>query len=182
MIDLIVEDGSIVPGANSFSGVADLRTYAAQRGLTVPEDDEECKVLLILAMDWMAAQSERWKGQRVQLDQPLDWPRYGVSITGYGGANVGGFGYGFELPLDEIPADIKRGQMQLAIDVQTVDLQPIQDAASQRGPVTNETVDVISVSYAAPAVNRSVTWFMKADGFLAKFYGAGMNQVRMVRG
>lgn len=179
---LIVETGLIVPGADTYASVDDLRAYAAKRGASLPADDAECEVLLIKAMDYLASKAERWKGHRVQLDQPLDWPRYGVTITGYGGANVGGFGFGFELPLDEIPDDIKRGQMQLAIDVQTVDLQPIQDAASQRGPVTNETVDVISVSYAGPAVNRSVTWFMKADGFLAKFYGAGMNQVRMIRG
>lgn len=171
---LIQEDGSIVTDADTYATVTELRAYAAKRGLTVPANDSPgdaaCEVLLIKAMDYLAAQSERWKGNKVQWDQPLDWPRYCVVVSGY------------ELPSDEIPADIRNAQCQLAIDAQTLDLQPNIDAASQKGPVIEETVDVLSVKYAEPAANRSVSWFAKASGYLTKYYQSGAGQVRMVRG
>lgn len=167
---LTKEDGSIVSGADTYANVDDLRAYATKRGATVPADDDDCEVLLISAMDWLAAQSERWKGTKVQWDQPLDWPRYCVVIGGY------------ELPSDEIPADIVKAQCQLAIDSQTIDLQPSVDVASQQGPVVEKTVDVLSVKYADPAVNRSSSWFAKASGFLSKYFAAGANQVKLVRG
>ena len=77
---LIVETGLIVPGADTYASVDDLRAYAAKRGASLPADDTDCEVLLVKAMDYLASKSERWKGQRVQLDQPLDWPRLRCGI------------------------------------------------------------------------------------------------------
>lgn len=173
-MSLTIEDGTIVEDADSYATVAELRAYATKRGATLPAEDgpgdAACEVLLIVAMDWLAAQSERWKGVKVAQDQPLDWPRDGVVVGGY------------ELPSDAIPEDLKRGQMQLAIDAQTLELQPTIDAAGQVGPVVREKVDVLEVQYAAPTAQRSVSWFAKASGFLDKYFSAGAGQVKLVRG
>ena len=40
---LIVEDGSIVPGADSYINLVDARTFAAKYGLVLPTDDTEAE-------------------------------------------------------------------------------------------------------------------------------------------
>ena len=44
---LIIEDGSVVPNANSFVTVADARTRAAIYGLTLPVLDADAEAALI---------------------------------------------------------------------------------------------------------------------------------------
>ena len=167
---LIVETGAIVANADTFATVDELRAYAAKRGATVPAGDEACEVLLIKAMDYLQAQEQRLKGWKVQEYQPLAWPRVGVVVDRY------------ELPLDEIPRDVKSAQMQLAIDAQTIDLQPIVDVLKQTGPVIEKTVDVITTKYAAPVQGLATSRFGKADGLMAKFYAGSANEARVVRG
>lgn len=166
---LTIETGSIVAGADSFVTVAELRAFATKRGATVPAGDPACEVLLVKAIDYLQAQERLFQGRRVRGDQPLCWPRYGVCVDD------------FWIAADAIPADIKSAQMALAIEAQTLDLLPTLDAASQVGPVTEESVDVLTVKYGAPAVNRTVSSFAKADGYLAKYFSGGKGQVRLIR-
>jgi len=44
---LIVEVGSIVPGADSYINLVDARTFAAKYGLVLPTDDDEAEAALI---------------------------------------------------------------------------------------------------------------------------------------
>lgn len=168
-MSLVVETGAIVEGADTFATVAELRVYAQKRGLTVPAGDEACEVLLIQAMDYLQAQEQRLKGIRVREEQPLAWPRVGVAVNGY------------EIPSTSIPADVKSAQMQLAIDAQTLDLQPNIDAAAQQGPVIEETVDVLTTKFAAPVQQLLTSRFTKADGLMAKFYARGLGEARVTR-
>lgn len=50
---IVVEDGTGVSGANSFVSLADARTYAADRGVTLSEDDAALSPLLHKAMDYL---------------------------------------------------------------------------------------------------------------------------------
>jgi len=50
---IVVEDGTGVSGANSFVSLADARTYAADRGVTLSEDDAALSPLLYKAMDYL---------------------------------------------------------------------------------------------------------------------------------
>lgn len=109
---LIVEDGSIVPDAESYVTVAELRNYAGKRGVELPADDVECEVLLIKAMDFLGTYDARWKGQRTDATQALAWPRKGVTLNGAA------------WPSDAIPGALKAGQCSLAIVAQTMDLMP----------------------------------------------------------
>ena len=82
---LIVEDGSIVPNANSYVSSdgymswADSRFGSGRDSAPVCEDDAERFILR--AMDYFESQS--FIGEKVQGDQPLQWPRSGVYIDNY---------------------------------------------------------------------------------------------------
>lgn len=71
---IVVEDGTIVAGANSYISVVDLTTYATDRGLTIAATNPED--LLIEAMDYIESLS--YVGARYTEDQALVWPRSGA--------------------------------------------------------------------------------------------------------
>lgn len=98
---LIVEDGSIVSGANSYVTVAEIEAYAGLRGIVYP-DPTKIEMYAIQAMDYL--ETLAYKGVQVDPDtQPLQWPRKNVVVNGR------------TLPNDKIPNGIKNAQMQLCI-------------------------------------------------------------------
>ncbi|ELO0595181.1 hypothetical protein QY625_003482 [Salmonella enterica] len=98
------------PSVNSYATVDNLRRYAVARGYSLPEDDAACEQLLTEAMDYLEGMS--WHGQRTSENQPLSWPRRGVM---YDGA---------VLSPDTVPGRVADAQCRLAVEAQTVDLQP----------------------------------------------------------
>lgn len=165
---LVIEDGSIVAGADSFATVAELRAYATKRGASVPADDAACEVLLIKGCDYISAQEPRFTGSRVSADQALPFPRYGLTVNGYA------------FPFDAIPEQVKSAQMALAIEAQTNDLMPTR-LPGDAGAITAEKVGPLEVQYANPVNASNYPRFAKVDGLLAVFYqGQGLN-MRVVR-
>ena len=75
---IIVEDGTVVTGANSYTSTAGLTTFATARGVTLVTDAEQ---LLIEAMDFL--ENLGFKGMKSLITQPLQWPRLNVCIDGY---------------------------------------------------------------------------------------------------
>lgn len=96
---IIVEDGTIVTGANSYVSVSDFTTFLDERNLTLSGSYDE-EDLLILAMDYV--ESLKFKGIKRQYNQGLQWPRTDVYIDGY---------YN---DVDNIPTELKNGLMQAA--------------------------------------------------------------------
>lgn len=131
-MSLTIEDGSIVADAESYASVAELVTFAAQYGKTLPSSSADKEALLrraALAMDAM-----NWKGCRVSADQVLSWPRYDVCRNGFIEAS------------DAIPANIKKGQMALACEIYEDDQAPPE---AKQGPVKRKKVEgAIEVEYA----------------------------------
>jgi hypothetical protein len=156
-IELVVEDGSGLPNANTLGTVAGLRAYAAERGASLPPTsaggDEACKVLLIKAMDRMEAERANYQGERVSQTQALSLPRVGMCVDGW------------EVPSNEIPRTAVYCQYAFAIEAQTTDLMPTQPA-NQSGPVTNKTVGPLSISYANPGSVRRTPAVAKAEALL----------------
>ena len=159
---IIVENGSIVSGANSYVTDAELTAYAAARGVTLTGTAE---LLLVKAMDYLATLEDSWQGSRVSAAQSLAWPRQGVSL------------YGFAVASDAIPQSLKDGQCQLAIDADTQDLMP-NVAANATGSVIREKVDVIEVAYSEgsgntqpvfTAANRILKPLMRNTGGASNF-------------
>lgn len=131
---LTIETGAIVANADSFVTVAEIRTYAIGRGITLPADNEQVEILARKAMDWFIAQEPSLAGTRVDKAQTLPYPRSGVYI------------HKFEIDNDEIPPLVKEVQMQAAVDANTIDLLP-SHAATPTGAVKKEVVDVLEVEY-----------------------------------
>jgi len=123
---IIVEDGSIVANANSYATAAELSAYADLRGVTISTDES---VLLIKAMDWLDQYANRWKGDRTDDDQVLEWPRINVIL----------YDAGPYLGQNTIPAELKNLQMTVALAAADVNLLPTHDIG-QKGSVIEETV------------------------------------------
>jgi len=140
MATIIIEDGTVVPGANSYASEAELTTYAADRGVTLTAATD---VLLIKAMDYIESLS--FIGSKGSEGQPLQWPRDQVYIDGY------------YVESTTIPAALKTGQIAtaLAIDSEDSPLANVERATKR------EKVDVIEVEYmdnaAAQTIVKTIT-------------------------
>lgn len=131
---IIVEDGTIIAGANGFVSNADARTYAARRGVTLPADETACDVLNFKAVDYLETQS--YKGELAFPDtQELSWPRINVGTL-----------YGIvDFPNNVIPDGLIKANIQLMIDqVNGVDLMASSASASF---ITEDTVGSITTKY-----------------------------------
>ena len=145
-MSLIIEGGTGKPDADSFATAAELVSYAANYGATIPADEPAQESLLRRAA--LAMDGYTWKGTRTNGEQALSWPRRDVDIDG-------------EIkPSDFIPVRIKSGQMALAAEIHADDIDPVD---KRTGAVTRERVEgAVEVQYAAassssqkPAVSAS---------------------------
>lgn len=84
---LIVEDGSIVPGADSYISLADARALAANYGLELPADDTAAEVALRNGATYVGLAEPQMCGRRVSAEQSLAYPRTGVTLNGFPVAN-----------------------------------------------------------------------------------------------
>tara|TARA_R110000772_G_scaffold268565_2_gene396219 strand:- start:4739 stop:5254 length:516 start_codon:yes stop_codon:yes gene_type:complete len=128
---LIIEDGTIISGANSFATVAECRAFAELRGLELPAADAGVEILLIKAADFIFSLEANFQGYREDADQDLPFPRYPVTL------------YGTELATGVIPKILKHGQCRLAYDASLADLQ----ATGAGRVVKKEGVGPLSVEY-----------------------------------
>ena len=128
---LIIEDGSVVANANSFTTDAEFVAYALARNLTLPSTSAERDVLQIKAMDFVISNEDCMQGYRVDIDQELPFPRNGVII------------YDFLVPSDKIPSTLKKAQMEAGVIAQTVDLLPSSSVQN----VQREKLDTLEVAY-----------------------------------
>jgi hypothetical protein len=157
---LIVEDGTIVPNANSYVTRADYIAYALRRGVAI-DDAVPADVELTTGMDYV--ETQRFVGERVQTglprtqgfsddwgysdfyrpvpdlpvgpEQPCQWPRFGIYLND----DLDG---AFRL----IPQDLKRAQMQVALDVHNGFKPFVNTPAGPR--VISEKVGPLSRTYA----------------------------------
>lgn len=157
---IVVEDGSIVSGANSYASEAELTAYATARGVTLTAGTEE---LLLKAMDYL--ETLEYVGTKSTADQPLQWPRTGVYIDGYA------------LSDDAIPQELKNAEMALAISIDSgVDPMATLERATKR-----EKADVLEVEYMDNA--SSVAIITSVNRLLRKLLagGTGGSSYRVVR-
>lgn len=123
-MSLIIEDGTGKPDAESFATAAELVTYAANFGATIPADTPAQESLLRRAA--LAMDGYTWKGTRTNGEQALSWPRRDVTID----ERI--------LPSDSIPVRIKNGQMALAAEIHADDIDPVE---KRKGAVLLERVE-----------------------------------------
>jgi len=101
---MIVEDGSGVAGANSYSTRADYIAYAASLGATIA-DASAADVELVKAAEYIDKHEARLKGTRANRNQSMAFPRFGLVIDNwYWNAN-------------ELPRQLLMCQWAFAIDI-----------------------------------------------------------------
>lgn len=161
---LVIESGGVVTGADSFATAAELVTYAENFGKTIPVEVPAQEALLRRAALQMDAMP--WKGRAVNRDQALAWPRAEVKRQGW------------VVRLDEIPPQIKAGQMALAAEIHADDLVAPE---TKTGAVVSETVGPISTTFAV--ASKSVSRPAATRQSYAQFTGLleSSNQINLVR-
>lgn len=147
---ITVEDGSNVTGANSYITLSEFEDYANARNVDLPEDKNVRESLVIKAADYTESFRGEFKGTKVERDQPLQWPRYGVTVEG------------FTILSTEIPIDLKRAQLQACVEYITTDMLP---ATGQN--IKREKVDVIEVEYQDGDGSLQAPTFPKVDQHLS---------------
>lgn len=151
-------------GAESYISVANADAYHAARGnaawaLLTPDAKEQA---LRKATDYMGRYSGRWKGERLNAGQVLDWPRAGVVVDGY------------EINWETVPAAIANACALLALKASAGDIAP--DLGPQKQSVK---VGPIETTYAAGT--RQATRYQSAETLLAPYLAGSAGQVRVVR-
>ncbi len=146
---LIIEDGSIVAGAESFVTAAEFVTYADNRGATFPAAEADQEELLRLAIDYLFQQEIRMQGFRISKDQTLMYPRNGVCL------------YGFQVAGTDIPENLKNAQIEAALYQNENELL-VNDAGQD---VSKEKLDVLEVSYFSGGSYNSGS-FQRVEAYL----------------
>ena len=151
MATLIVEDGTIVAGANTFVDVATVLTYATDHGNTTwslsTVDAQNAAILN--AMIYLEAKP--FKGYPSTSDQSLVWPRGGVSV------------FGWDISSDKIPSRLISAQCELAIKSLSGSLSP---DLKRGGGIKRQKVDVIETEYFDGA--SATTTYQVIDQLLAQ--------------
>lgn len=142
---IIVEDGSIVLGANSYNSLAEVRAYAALRGFTLPVADSALEPFVIRATDYL--ETFKYKGFRVSPIQSLSFPRTGVPIPETNPCS------GETYPSNIVPTPIKNAQIEIVVGM-VAGINPManDDGSAQ---IIEEQVDVLRVKYASPVAGDS---------------------------
>lgn len=140
---ITVETGAIVANANSYVSLDDARAYASGRGVTLSAVDATLETVVIKAMDYLESFSNRFKGDRVQRDQPLSWPRTGVTIENWSWSHT------------EIPRQVINAQLALILEINAGE-DPLNPPAAAL-PQVRKKVGPIEVEYANPTTVSKVT-------------------------
>ncbi len=160
---LVVETGAVVTNANTFATDAELNSYASLRGYKLPATQPERETLLIKAMDYLFSVENKMQGIRTKETQELPFPRRGVCVNG------------FYVKSDAIPADLKKAQMELAIQIHSGEV--LQTGSTTSG-VKREKLDTLEIEY-QDGGSQMIVKTEKADAYLKRFYRAGGNVTLM---
>jgi hypothetical protein len=160
---LTKEDGTIVAGANTFCTLAEIRSFATARGVTLSAVDATLEALAIRAMDYMVSKESRFQGSRYSADQELPFPREGVVI------------YGQTIAVDAVPKAARDAQCALCMAFATLDLMPVKTGVGQ---VIRKKVGELETEWAKSGSGPSSTL---ADSFLELLYGCSTFSATTVR-
>lgn len=81
MANLIVEDGTIVPNANTYLTPKILVNYCNDRNLDIPDDEDKLTTIIINAMDYLEQFRGSFKGTEIApMVQSLSFPRKNLFV------------------------------------------------------------------------------------------------------
>lgn len=139
-VTLIVEDGSIVAGANSYITLVEADDYAEMRGNTTAWDalTDDLKNARIAYATKVVDEYFVWEGYRTSSEQVLEWPRSGAPDCGgqiIGQSALSGRrAYGtVYLDSNVIPQELKDAVAEMAIELAASDRVSAPALATDRG-------------------------------------------------
>lgn len=136
---LVIEDGSVIAGANSYITAVEFRTWANSRGITVSDSDDILERSILRAMDWFERQF--FIGNKANENQLLQWPRTEALIDGY------------YADATEIPKEVKTALYEAT----KVQIDGYSELNEQDRRTIKESIGDISVEYAENSENRTIT-------------------------
>ena len=136
---LVIEDGSVVSGANSYVTLAEFKAWADARDITYNADDNALEAQILRAMDYL----ERlfFIGNKANENQSLQWPRTEALIDGY------------YADATEIPKEVKTALYEATV----VEAAGYSELENQSRKTLREKVGDIEVQYADNSENRTIT-------------------------
>lgn len=170
-INVVIEDGTNVPNANSYVTLAEAREYAANRGVTLPTDNDVLASAVIRSTDYLESKRCEYQGSKTNSTQPLQWPRTGVLLNGD------------ELAPNVIPYELKAAQFQAIIaDASGIKLQGDVTAKSyvvreKVGPIEREYSDPTKAGI-SPVLTAVDAWLAPLFGTCGQFVG-GLRTIRV---
>lgn len=177
---LVVEDGTVVAGAESYISVADASTYHAGRGniaWAAIATDALREQALRRATDFMIQRYRQvWKGSRMDQSQVLDWPRGYVYLQPFIKGALYPYGtFPYMVPNNIVPDLVKRACAELALRT-AVSGDLLADLSQG---VVSESVGPIKTEYDrySPQSKR----YPAIDTMLAEFLTTRPGSARVVR-
>jgi hypothetical protein len=135
---LVVEDGSVVTGANTYITLAEFKSWADDRGITYGTD-EAVTAQIYRAMDYF--ERLQFIGNKANENQPLQWPRTEAMIDGY------------YADATEIPTPVKTALYEAIV----VEAAGNSELEVQDRKTIREKIGDIEVQYAENSENRKIT-------------------------
>ena len=136
---LIIEDGSLVTGANSYITVDGWKAWMDDRNITHTNSDSKIEGAILRAMDYF--ESLHFKGLKHTETQALQWPRDRVFIDSY------------DVDSDEIPKEVKNAMYELT----KIELDGDLPLNAQERQTESEQIGDIKVVYSNTAMMRKRT-------------------------
>ena len=156
---LIIEDGSIVPNANSYTSLSDARDYLSSMGYELDTDDAIANQTLIKGFNYVNSFESQYQGCRVSALQTGSFPRVGVYVNG------------FPLASDAIPAQLIQAQ-SLAAYEENQESGSLFPSGSNQTITSEEVVGAIKVSYADNGLDSNAKSFGFIDSLLGALFGS----------
>lgn len=157
-MSLIVEDGSLPNGANSYVSVSDTRAFAAAHGLALPAagapGDTAIEVLLTIALDYIEAKRAELQGRKLSAGQVRQFPRTGVVVDGFPHA------------ASEIPACLPQAQARLACYAYA-NGNTLTSVSDGRVVIEERVEGAVDTKYADHGDSAPQPHFPEADALLA---------------
>lgn len=136
---LVIEDGSVVSGANSYITLEEYRAWANVRGITASDSDTVLERYILRAMDYF--EQLQFIGNKANENQPLQWPRTEALIDGY------------YADATEIPVNVKTAMYEAV----KVEADGYSELLNQERRTIREKIGDIEITYADNSENRTIT-------------------------
>ena len=143
---MIVEDGSIVAGADTYVNVTEARAILTPLGKNISLTEATAETQLRNALAFIESYKARYIGNKKTREQALQWPRYNAVIDG------------FLVPSDSIPTELKKAQAMAAYEIANDEELQANDSGKK---VASETLGSMSISYFENGATESTKVFTK---------------------